>query len=132
MSIENLFKRYLKEIGAYGSSYGKLSIEFLREFSEAYYPFNSFRWDTSEQGHSYWYERAVNWLIYLYNNYDEEEYKGFDAAMSKEKIANMISDMFVYYTPNAPTESITIDKFAFYKEAKKILEECAMKVDEYQ
>ena len=126
MSIESIFKRYLKEIGVYGSNYGKLSIEFLREFSEAYYPFNSFRWDTSEQGHSYWFERAVNWLIYLYNNYDEEEYKGFDAAMSKEKIAKMISDMFVYY---APTDSVPIDKFAFYDEAKKILEECAVKVD---
>ena len=126
MSIENVFKRYLKEIGIYGSNYSKISIEFLREFSEAYFPFNSFRWDTSEQGHSYWFERAVNWLIFLYNNYDEEEYKGFDAAMSKEKIAKMISDMFVYYTP---TDSVPIDKFAFYDEAKKILEECSVKVD---
>ena len=121
MSIEKLFKRYLKEIGVYASSEGKQSIEFMREFSEPFYPFNSFRWDTSEQGHLYWFERAVNWLIFLYNNYDNIETDGFEKEdITKMHLALSLEGLFTEYLP---TNRPNLSTFAFYKEAVEILED---------
>ena len=118
MEVKKLYKRYLKEIGAYGSPESKCSLEFMEEFSEAYAPFNGFRWDTSAQGELYWFERAVNWLIFLFNNIDniddEDNKYGIDKHILKENL-KILSDIYM------PSEA-DLKKFGFYDELKNILD----------
>lgn len=125
MNVEKLFKRYLKEIGVYATAEAKMSIAFMKEFSEHSYPFNSFRWDTSEQGDLYWFERAVNWLVFLYNNYDNID----EGLLTKKAIAHEIRNLFWDYTP---TDAPKLDTFAFYNDVSKILTENNIEVDFYQ
>lgn len=70
MEIKKLLKRYLKECGVYGSPMKKNIIEFVDTFKCIYEPFNAFRWDTTSEGHNYWYDKALKWVIYMYDNID--------------------------------------------------------------
>ena len=58
----------MKEAGIYGASVAKETILFLDDYDEAMLPFNSFRWDTTNEGHNYWYEKTMEWVLYLYDN----------------------------------------------------------------
>ena len=68
MKIDKLLKRFMKEAGIYGASVAKETILFLDDYDEAMLPFNSFRWDTTNEGHNYWYEKTMEWVLYLYDN----------------------------------------------------------------
>ena len=68
MTAKNLFKRFVKESGFYGSIESKESLQFIDKYSEMIMPLNSFVWDTTKQGHNYWYEKALNWVVFLYEN----------------------------------------------------------------
>ena len=71
MAIDKLIKRFLKENGIYGTHESKCILEFVTDFEEAMLPFNAFRWETTEQGHNYWYSKALKWVLYLYDKSEE-------------------------------------------------------------
>ena len=65
--VEKIFKRFLKEKGIYGSNEGKGSIRHLRNYKHIFMPLNFFRWDTSIQGHMYWFNMSIDWCIFLFD-----------------------------------------------------------------
>ena len=117
MTVEKLFKRYLKEIGVYATSYCNDSIMFLRTYSEPFVPFNSFRWDTTKEGFLYWFERALNWLIYLYNNADEVE----DDKVNKECCATVLNMLLEVYADDESSKAVKL--FACYNDITNIFKE---------
>jgi hypothetical protein len=117
MKIENVFKRYLKEAGIFASSKSKKAIIFMKEYSDVISPFNSFRWDITEEGYLFWYERALNWCIFLYNNYDNIEGAYFD----KWKVAKQIRYMLLIYLSEEEKENVK--KLKCYNDANSILGE---------
>ena len=117
MKIENVFKRYLKETGIFASSKSKKAINFMKKYSDAMSPFNSFRWDITEEGYLFWYERALNWCIFLYNNYDNIEGAYFD----KWKVAKQIRYMLLIYLSEEEKENVK--KLKCYNDANSILDE---------
>lgn len=60
----------MKENGIYGTELSKDALIFLLNHGEAMMPFNSFIWRNTLQGHNYWYEKALKWVICLYENYE--------------------------------------------------------------
>ena len=117
MKIENLFKRYLKEAGIFASSKSKKAINFMKKYSDVMSPFNSFRWDVTEEGYLFWYERALNWCIFLYNNYDNIE----DAKFDKCRVAKIIRYMLLMYLSEEEEE--IAKKLKCYNDAISILDE---------
>lgn len=117
MKIENLFKRYLKETGIFASSKSKKAINFMKKYSDVMSPFNSFRWDITEEGYLFWYERALNWCIFLYNNYDIIE----DAKFAKWQVAKIIRYMLLMYLSEEEEE--IAKKLKCYNDAISILDE---------
>lgn len=117
MKIENVFKRYLKEAGIFASSKSKKAIKFMKEYSNVMYPFNSFRWDITEEGYLFWYERALNWCIFLYNNYDNIE----EANFAKWQVAEKIRHILLIYLSEEEKENVK--KLKCYNDANSILDE---------
>ena len=118
MTIDKLFKRFMKEEAVFGSDESKSSLMFMIDYSEALHPFNSFRWDTTIQGHLYWFERAANWLIYLYNNCDSmDDELAKKEKLSKQETADKLYALTKYFKP---TEVVLTNKFAFWNEATDI------------
>ena len=117
MKIENIFKRYLKEAGIFASSKSKKAINFMKKYSDVMSPFNSFRWDITEEGYLFWYERALNWCIFLYNNYDNIE----DVEFAKQKVAKFIRYMLLVYLSEEEEE--IVKKLTCYNDANSILDE---------
>ena len=135
MTIEKLLKRFLKESGIYGASESKEILCFTVDYDEAILPFNSFRWDTSNQGHNYWYEKAMEWVLYLYDNLeniDEEEKKNKEISVSKIK-DELYELMKFYCLENAEeSELLKIDAYKRVKELHSKLNEINKKQKTYE
>ncbi len=89
MKVEKLLKRFLKEAGIYGSSKSKEILTFVDDYEEAIIPFNAFRWDTTKEGHNYWYEKTMEWVLYLYDNFeniDDEDKTKYDITERNIKV----------------------------------------------
>jgi len=81
MKVDKLLKRFMKENNIFGNNESKEILTFLDDYEEAILPFNSFRWDTTGQGHDYWYDKTMKWVLHLYDNLeyiDEDDKKRFN------------------------------------------------------
>ena len=125
MKVENLFKRYLKTAGIFASNKSKKAINFMKEYSDVTFPFNSFRWDVTEEGFLFWFERALNWCIFLFNNYDNIDAE--DITITKSFVAKKIQTMLLYYI--GEEDKAAAKGLRCYKEAEDILKENGFKVD---
>lgn len=93
MTIKKLLKRFLKDENIYGSELMKNIIAFMNEFNDAIAPFNAFRWDTTLQGHDYWFEKEIKWLVFLhknFNNIDNKEKEIYCYLNSQKEIVDRL------------------------------------------
>lgn len=112
MTIDKLFKRFLKETKVYGSDEAKACMGFMTEYNELFYPFNAFRWDTSKQGHIFWFEMALNWLTFLYNNFGNIDNEDVTKGLLREKLIYL---MYAY----APIGTV-VNTLGCYEEVMRI------------
>jgi len=117
MRIDNLFKRFLKDRMLFGGEISKSSLFFMDEYKDAFMPFNSFRWDLTSEGHSFWFEQAAEWIMYLYinrDNIDKEDVKKY--SISIENFIDGISDLVDNYAPDVTEkELMKIDAYSALK-----------------
>lgn len=122
MKIDKLLKRFMKDSGLFGSAASRETISFLDDFEEALMPFNSFRWDTTEQGHNYWYSKSMYWILYLTNNMDdidEDEKKKYE--ISNDTIRTCLYDLLNFYCLEGAKEEDLV-KIEPFKEVKALYE----------
>ncbi len=119
MTIKKLFKRFLKDENLYGSEAMKKIIEYMETYNNVIVPFNAFRWDTTIQGHDYWFTKEIRWLTFLYKNFgviDNDEKKAYNYTKSEYDIADRIRYVSTHYHRN------TYDFKEKHKEAAEIIE----------
>lgn len=125
MKLEKILKRFMKESGVYGIKHSKEVIEFCNNFDEALMPFNAFRWDTSSQGHNYWYSIAMKWILYIYDNLKLiEENDIIKNNITEYAIHNSAYDLIKYYhfMDVSEEELVKIDGYNDLKKLYKSLE----------
>jgi hypothetical protein len=86
-------------------------------------PFNSFRWDTTEQGHNYWYSKSMYWILYLANNMDdidEDEKKKYE--INNDTIRTCLHDLLNFYCLEGAKEE-DLANIEPFKEVKALYEE---------
>jgi hypothetical protein len=127
MKIDKLLKRFMKESGVYGASTSKDTLMFLDDYDEALLPFNSFRWDTTEQGHNYWYQKAMEWVLYIYDNVDgiDKEDKTKYNITEHSIMDNLFELMKFYCLDNASEEELM--KMDAYKKVSELYDELKKK-----
>jgi hypothetical protein len=111
MAIDKLLKRFLKENGLYGSRESKDILEFITDYEEIMLPFNAFRWETTEQGHNYWYSKALNWILYLYDRFEDIDKE----KISIDSIRADCNELIHYYCLDNESEESLL-KINGYKE----------------
>lgn len=119
MKLNKLFMRFMKEQGVFLSKETKGVIEFVNDFDEVLMPFNSFRWDTTTQGHNYWYSKSLKWMINVFENFDaidtedKEKYRLTMCAL----VDNAYELIKYYCLDNATEEDLkAIEGFSELKE----------------
>ena len=118
MTVKNLFKRFMKESGFYGSPESKESLSFIDKYNDAFIPLNSFEWETSKQGYGYWHTKALDWVVYLYDSLDcvdEDDKKKYD--LSKFSFGNCLYELTEEYSVSATDE---LSKNLSYVKAKNL------------
>jgi hypothetical protein len=129
MKIDKLLKRFMKAAGVYGSSVAKDSLIFLDDYDEAMLPFNSFRWDTTNEGHNYWYEKTMEWVLYLYDNFeniDDEDKTKYDITERNIKVI-LFELMEFFCLDNASEEELM--KIDAYKRVSELHEKLREKYE---
>ena len=120
MKVEKLLKRFLKEAGIYGSNKSKEILTFVDDYEEAIIPFNAFRWDTTKEGHNYWYVKALEWVAYLHDNLDNID---TDEKTSKDisikSIKNELCELLRYYCLEGSNEE-ELSKIESWKNANEL------------
>ncbi len=120
MVVNKLLKRFLKENGIYGANETKNVLSFVDDYDEAIMPFNAFRWEVSSQGHNYWYSKALKWILYLYDNYeniDKEDKTNKNISVSVIKDA--CNELIKFYCLDGMEEE-TLLSIDGYKEIKEL------------
>jgi len=123
MKLDKLYKRFLKDNMVFGGDISKGSMLFMNDFNEAFLPFNSFRWDLTEEGHVFWFTKALEWIMYLYTNYDnidDEDVEKYDISI--EAIFSNMEDLIENYSPKLTEEELM--KIKAYSEIKSIISQC--------
>jgi hypothetical protein len=123
MKLDKLYKRFLKDNMVFGGDISKGSMLFMNDFNEAFLPFNSFRWDLTEEGHVFWFTKALEWIMYLYTNYDnidDEDVEKYDISI--EAIFSNMKDLIENYSPKLTEEELM--KIKAYSEIKSIISQC--------
>ena len=93
-----------------------------KKYGDFICPFNSFRWDSSEEGYLFWYERALGWCVFFYSNYDNIDKDELEKiGITKMLLVKAIHSILLYYI-NPDMES-DIKDLECVKEAEKILKE---------
>lgn len=97
MTLKKIFVRFLKDNGLFKNKGSLTALFAVEHYCVSYMPFNEFVWTETEQGHGYWYEMSVKWLIYLFNRYndlDESEIRQYNLSQKSivQKIAEVITD----------------------------------------
>ena len=114
--VEKIYKRFLKEKGIYGSDEGKSSIRVLRNTKHIFMPLNFFRWDTSIQGHMYWFNMSVDWCIFLFDtakNLENSEERTYLMKFSYSYLDSLLenylpSDLMVMYKKSLTYEHVKL------------------------
>lgn len=127
MKIDKLLKRFMKESGIYGTPTSKDTLMFLDDYDEALLPFNSFRWDTTEQGHNYWYQKTMEWVLYIYDNVDgiDEEDKAKYNITEHSIMETLFELMKFYCLDNVSEEELM--KMDAYKKVSELYDELKKK-----
>ena len=114
MTTKTLFIRFLKENSIYGGDTSKCLLSYF-DRGEEMKPFNAFVWSGTVQGHNYWYEKQLGWVIFLYYNFNY-----LDAKIEKSKILNTLDSLIRCYYKSTDTEEDK-QKIPTYNVAKEIL-----------
>ena len=117
MNVEKLLKRFMKESGIYGANESKEVLAFTVDYDEAILPFNSFRWDTTSEGHNYWYCKAMEWVLYL----DKTE-----KEISINRIKDELYELMKYYCLENSNEE-ELMKINAYKNVKELYDKLNVK-----
>ena len=127
MKIEKLLKRFLKENSIYGSKVSKDTLEFSIDYEEAMMPFNSFRWDTTNEGHNYWYSKSMEWVMYLYENLDNVDAEDKEQySITTNAIKDGLNELILFYClENSKEEELM--KIEAYKDAKELYDKLSPK-----
>jgi len=100
MLVKKLLKRFMKENGIYTHTISKDVLEYTEDYDEAVIPFNAFRWDTTTQGHEYWYFKSIDWILNLYssiNDIDDEDKKKYGLTDNSNVMKNGMYDLLNFY-----------------------------------
>ena len=127
MKIDKLLKRFMKESGIYGTPTSKDTLMFLDDYDEALLPFNSFRWDTTEQGHNYWYQKTMEWVLYIYDNVDgidEEDKTKYN--ITEHSIMETLFELMKFYCLDNVSEE-ELMKMDAYKKVSELYDELKKK-----
>lgn len=120
MVVNKLLKRFLKENGIYGTNETKNVLSFVDDYDEAIMPFNAFRWEVSSQGHNYWYSKALKWILYLYDNYENiDKEEKTNKTISVDIIKDACNELIKFYCPDGVEEE-TLLGIDGYKEIKEL------------
>ena len=104
----------------FGGEISKGSLFFMDEYEEAFMPFNSFRWDLTSEGHSFWFEQAAEWIMYLYinrDNIDKEDAEKY--GISVENFIINMTNLVENYSPEVTEKELM--KIEAYSALKGIL-----------
>lgn len=122
MKLDKLYKRFLKDNMVFGGDISKGSMFFMNDFNEAFLPFNSFRWDLTEEGHVFWFTKALEWIMCLYTNYDNIDDEDADKyGISIGAIFSNMEDLIENYSPKLTEEELM--KIKAYADLKAALTE---------
>lgn len=122
MKLDKLYKRFLKDNMVFGGDISKGSMFFMSDFNEAFLPFNSFRWDLTEEGHVFWFTKALEWIMYLYTNYDNIDDEDAEKyGISIGAIFSNMEDLIENYAPDLSEKELM--KIASYSALKATLTE---------
>ena len=117
----------MKESGIYGTPTSKDTLMFLDDYDEALLPFNSFRWDTTEQGHNYWYQKTMEWVLYIYDNVDgidEEDKTKYN--ITEHSIMETLFELMKFYCLDNVSEE-ELMKMDAYKKVSELYDELKKK-----
>ncbi len=118
MKCEKVFKRFLKENSVFNIPLAKETVEYSNDYDDFLIPLNSFRWDVTNQGHTYWFEKSLEWVMYLYsklNEIDEDDKIRFE--LGENTICEALSDLLDNY---GDVEGVDLNKSDVYKKAKEL------------
>jgi hypothetical protein len=124
-TVEKIYKRFLKEKEIYGSDEGKKSIKLLRTTHHIFMPLNYFRWDTSLQGHVYWFNMSVDWCIFLFDTLKDQESSDDRNYMMNTAYRNLIV-LLTHYLPSDLIE--TYRESLTFKEIEKKKEDMRLEL----
>ena len=122
MKLDKLYKRFLKDNMVFGGDISKGSMFFMNDFNEAFLPFNSFRWDLTEEGHVFWFTKALEWIMCLYTNRDNIDDEDADKyGITANTIMENMNDLVENYAPDLSEKELM--KIASYSALKATLTE---------
>ena len=120
MKLDKLYKRFLKDNMVFGGDISKGSMFFMNDFNEAFLPFNSFRWDLTEEGHVFWFTKALEWIMCLYTNRDNIDDEDADKyGITANTIMENMNDLVENYAPDLSEKELM--KIASYSALKATL-----------
>jgi hypothetical protein len=104
----------------FGGDISKGSMFFMNDFNEAFLPFNSFRWDLTEEGHVFWFTKALEWIMCLYTNRDNIDKEDADKyGITANTIMENMNDLVENYAPDLSEKELM--KIASYSALKATL-----------
>ena len=122
MKLDKLYKRFLKDNMVYGGDISKDSMFFMNYFNDAFMPLNSFRWDLTEEGHVFWFTKALEWIMCLYTNRDNIDDEDADKyGITANTIMENMNDLVENYAPDLSEKELM--KIASYSALKATLTE---------
>ena len=120
MKLDKLYKRFLKDNMVYGGDISKDSMLFMNYFNDAFMPLNSFRWDLTEEGHVFWFTKALEWIMCLYTNRDNIDKEDADKyGITANTIMENMNDLVENYAPDLSEKELM--KIASYSALKATL-----------
>jgi len=121
MKCEKVFKRFLKENSIFNVPLARNTIEYSNNYDDFLIPFNSFRWETTKQGHMYWFEKSLEWVMYLYSKLGEiDEDDKIRFILGEKTICESLNDLLDNY--DCDIEEADLKKSDAYKKANKLLD----------
>lgn len=123
MTLNKLFIRFLKENNIYGGDASKRILNYFTKYGAGItIPFNGFTWRYTVQGHNYWYEKSIGWIIFLIDNpYLVEGLKPEEKEKISEKTLISTLTRLVYYYCLEGEDEKTKMEMPMYRKAKEIL-----------
>ena len=110
----------MKESRIYNMALFRDTSSFMNTFVDAFVPFNSFRWDTTSEGHNYWYAKAMEWVLYLYDNFENiDEKDKTEKEISINRIKDELYELMKYYCLENSNEE-ELMKINAYKNVKEL------------